>query len=42
MIITNKAREYSEVKDDNRFNSNDDTYRPSTDEKNRRIFLFSI
>lgn len=33
--MTNKAREYSEVKDGNQFNSNDDTYRPSRDENDR-------
>lgn len=35
MIMTNKGSEYSEVKDDDQFNSDDNTYRPSRDEKDR-------
>lgn len=35
MIVMNKGCEYSEVKDDDQFNSDDDTYRSSMDENDR-------
>ena len=33
--MMNKGCKYSKVKDDDQFNSDDDTYRPSKDEKDR-------